>query len=180
MSISAILDNSTRGIQANKNAIELTSENIANINTPGYSRRLATFKDMNAKTAKFGTITGSQISEDITRTRNDFIEEQYLTQNPTLAKYQIRQPGPCGVMKLLDGVERSQAGGGELVEPFPSTATPGRRLALPGFEETLTRQAFQRDVDGPYRDLLPQQIRDRPADRQAVGVVLQPPHGEEE
>ncbi|MBN2280392.1 MAG: flagellar hook-associated protein FlgK [Candidatus Marinimicrobia bacterium] len=89
MSISAIMDNSTRGITANKSAIELTSENIANINTPGYSRRLATFKDMNSQTAKFGTITGSQISKELARIRNDFIEEQYLTQNPNLSKYQM-------------------------------------------------------------------------------------------
>jgi len=89
MSISAILDNSTRGIQANKNAIELTSENIANINTPGYSRRLATFRDMNSHMAKFGTISGSQISEDLSRTTNDFINEQFLTQNPNLSKYEM-------------------------------------------------------------------------------------------
>ena len=89
MSISAILNNSTRGIQANKNAIELTSENIANINTQGYSRRLATFKGMNSQTAKFGTISGSQVSEDLNRTKNDFITEQFLTQNPNLSKYQM-------------------------------------------------------------------------------------------
>ncbi len=114
MSISGILDHSKRGVQSNKSALELTSENIANINTPGYSRRLATFSDMNSQTAKFGTITNSQISKELARKRNDFIDEQFLTQNPNLAKYSMDsqmftqiedifgEPGASGISQHLN------------------------------------------------------------------------------
>ncbi len=114
MSISSILDNSKRGVQANKSAIKLTSENIANINTPGYSRRMATFNDMNSKTAKYGTISNSQISEEISRKRNKFVDEQFLTQNPNLAKYSMDtqlftqmedifgEPGDSGISQHLN------------------------------------------------------------------------------
>src|SRR6056297_2067195 len=114
MSISGILDNSKRGVKANKSAIELTSENIANLNTPGYSRRLATFSDMNSQTAKYGTITNSKISKELARKRNDFVDEQFLTQNPNLAKYSMDsqmfaqiedifgEPGESGISEHLN------------------------------------------------------------------------------
>ncbi len=113
MSISAILDNSKRGIQANRSAIELTSENIANVNTPNFSRRLPTFSNMNSKTAKFGTMTNSKVSDDIFRKRNKFVDAQYISQNPNLSKYtsdaelftQIEdifaEPGSSGISQHL-------------------------------------------------------------------------------
>ena len=114
MSISSIMENSKRGVQANQSAIKLTSENIANVNTPNYSRRLATFSDMNSTTAKFGTLSSSNVSEDIYRKRNSFVDAQFLQQNPNLSKYttdtelftQIEdifaEPGDSGISEHLD------------------------------------------------------------------------------
>lgn len=114
MSIAAIMENSKRGVQANRSAIELTSENIANVNNPNYSRRLATFSGMNSQTAKFGTTTNSKVSEDLYRQRNNFVDTQFLQQNPNLAKYtsdtelftQIEdifaEPGESGISEHLD------------------------------------------------------------------------------
>jgi flagellar hook-associated protein 1 FlgK len=108
------MENSKRGVQANRNALEVTSENIANVNTPNYSRRLATFTDMTATSAKFGTLTNSSVSKELSRQRNDFVDAQYLTQNPSLAKYttdtelftQIEdifaEPGESGISEHLN------------------------------------------------------------------------------
>jgi len=113
MSISAIMENSKRGVESNRSAIELTSENIANVNTPNYSRRLATFTDMNSQTAKFGTLTNSNVSEDLFRKRNSFVDAQFLSQNPNLSKYTLdtelftqiedifAEPGESGISSHL-------------------------------------------------------------------------------
>ncbi len=88
MSIASILDTSKRGIQASESAIDVTANNIANVNTPGYTRRTATFSQLkNGKVKTFGSVSGSSKSEEITRSRNRFIDEQYLNQNHSFSKY---------------------------------------------------------------------------------------------
>lgn len=89
MSITTILENSKRGVQANRIALEVTSDNVANVNNPNYSRRLATFDDMNFNTVSFGTWTNSKVSNELLRKRNSFVDGQYLEQNPTLNKYDM-------------------------------------------------------------------------------------------
>jgi flagellar hook-associated protein 1 len=44
-SLSASLNISTQALQAEQTAIQTTSNNIANVNTPGYSRQVANFED---------------------------------------------------------------------------------------------------------------------------------------
>ena len=58
MSLSAILGNSLSGIQASQAALRATSNNVANVNTPGYSRTIANL----ASRAAGGTAMGVEVT----------------------------------------------------------------------------------------------------------------------
>lgn len=114
MSISSIMENSKQGVMANKYAIEVTSENIANVNNENYTRRLATFTNISSNSSQFGTLTGSNVSDELLRVRNSFVDSQFLEQNPNLAKYTMdtelftqiedifAEPGESGISEHLD------------------------------------------------------------------------------
>lgn len=87
----------TRGMSVQQNAIDVTSHNISNANTDGYSRQKAVIEttrpfgdtglDTVAGPGQLGT--GSQISS-IQRVRDTFIDYQYRAQNSTQGMYEAR------------------------------------------------------------------------------------------
>lgn len=93
MSISTFmgLQTALRGLLGEQEAIDTTSHNIANANTPGYSRQTAVMaastpltipdsSNLNGVGAQIGT--GVDVTT-FTRIRNQFLDVQYRTQNTT-------------------------------------------------------------------------------------------------
>jgi len=113
----------TRGMSAQQKALDVTSHNIANANTEGYSRQRATMEtsrpfgmpSMNNATGPGQLGTGVQISS-ITRIRDSFLDYQVRTENGTSGLYQgrekfltevesiINEPSDTGVSTLLGKV----------------------------------------------------------------------------
>ncbi len=113
----------TRGMSAQQKALDVTSHNIANANTEGYSRQRATMETsrpfgmptMNNAIGPGQLGTGVQISA-ITRIRDSFLDYQVRTENGTSGLYQAREkflteiesimnePSDTGVSKLLGKV----------------------------------------------------------------------------
>lgn len=92
------LNISTRGMSVQQKAIDVTSHNISNANTEGYSRQKAvietttpyTMPATNAATGAGQLGTGAQVSA-IERYRDSFIDYQIRTQTSTKGQYDTRQ-----------------------------------------------------------------------------------------
>ena len=113
----------TRGMSAQQKALDVTSHNIANANTVGYSRQRATMETsrpfgmptMNNSIGPGQLGTGVQISS-IVRIRDSFLDYQVRTENGTSGLYQGREkflteiesimnePSDTGVSNLLGKV----------------------------------------------------------------------------
>lgn len=80
MAIQSILDIAKSGITAQRLALEVTSENITNVNTPGYSRQTTIFKTSYVTEERgFPLGTGVNVAE-IQRSYDDFLQSQLITE----------------------------------------------------------------------------------------------------
>lgn len=83
MSISSILDIAKSGLTAQRLALEVTSENITNVNTPGYSKQTTIFQTAPTTLERgFPLGSGVQVAE-IQRAYNDFLQQQLTGQSAT-------------------------------------------------------------------------------------------------
>jgi flagellar hook-associated protein 1 FlgK len=71
MSLNAILNSATSGLQTNQTALKITSNNIANVNTEGYHRRVA---DLGPRLTG-GVLTGVRIDE-VRRIADNFLARE--------------------------------------------------------------------------------------------------------
>ncbi|MBI1822271.1 MAG: flagellar hook-associated protein FlgK [Nitrospirae bacterium] len=86
-----IFDIGKLAMQANQKAISVTSNNIANVNTPGYSRQEAIFETTPSEQTGAGPIgTGVQIGQ-IRQMVDKFLEGQIQSENSSLGGYQVDQ-----------------------------------------------------------------------------------------
>ena len=79
-----------RGMEAQQSAMDTTSHNIANANTPGYSRQIATMSvtDPLLQVGVAGELgTGVQV-ESISRAHDSFVQQQVVYQNGVNAQQQ--------------------------------------------------------------------------------------------
>jgi len=80
------------GMTAQQTSIDVTSHNIANSNTIGYTRQVAKIVTTKAYTSSIGIGqigTGAEVSK-IDRIRDNFLDYQIRNQNSTLGKYEER------------------------------------------------------------------------------------------
>ena len=85
------LQTALRGLLASQEAIDTTGHNIANANTPGYSRQTATMTESNALTIPaYSNVTGGGVQlgtgvdvTTINRIRNAFLDIQFRAQSTT-------------------------------------------------------------------------------------------------
>ena len=115
--MSSILDIGRSGLLSYRNALSVTSENIANVNTEGYHKRTAVMEEVSGTTANLqsiGTSGGGVRVEDIRRAFDELLAdrtrsaganltsaETFLTQVKAL-ETQL-QPGEGGVLGMMDG-----------------------------------------------------------------------------
>jgi flagellar hook-associated protein 1 FlgK len=128
------LDLATRALRANQRLVDITNQNIANANTPGYSRQTAVISEtlpypipvfrQSGEAGQLGT--GVEIKE-IERARDSFIDYQYRNQVSGKGRWDARN----NAMKQVEAV---------LNEPNAS-----------GLGKTLTRywQAWQEVANSP-------------------------------
>jgi flagellar hook-associated protein 1 FlgK len=114
------LETTLRGLVAQQNSLDVTSHNIANANTPGYSRQTAQLSASSALQvtdgARLSTLAslGSGVSIDgYTRIRDQFLDLQYRAQNMQLGSQQttdtaltqvqtaLQEPGDNGISSEL-------------------------------------------------------------------------------
>jgi flagellar hook-associated protein 1 len=96
MSISAIIQNSYSGLATSQAALRTISQNIANVNTPGYGR----LKTQLASVTNSGVGGGVRIAE-ITRAADRFLEHYALTATADSARAQVTASFQNRVQSLI-------------------------------------------------------------------------------
>src|SRR4051794_20487417 len=116
------LQTALRGLLAEQRSVDVTGHNIANVNTPGFSRQEAVLSAAPALTVPGGTGnhapaqlgTGVDVSA-YRRVRDDFLDAQYRAQNMRLnyqqttatvlgdAETALAEPGDDGISAQLAG-----------------------------------------------------------------------------
>jgi flagellar hook-associated protein 1 FlgK len=108
------LEVASRALRTQQASVEVTAHNIANANTPGYSRQRADLVAsiplevpglMSANPNQVGT--GVQIQQ-ITRLRDAFLDEQYRNQNQFVGEWTIKQ----NVMEKISAIVNEPSSSG--------------------------------------------------------------------
>jgi flagellar hook-associated protein 1 FlgK len=85
MALNGIISSGLTAIQTNSAALRVTSDNIANINTPGYVRRVAQQQTL----APGGVLSGVQLS-NVQRVVNDYLDKEVLSASGNSARYDVQ------------------------------------------------------------------------------------------
>ena len=89
--IFSVLNTAKLGLLSQQLAIEVTGQNIANVQTEGYSRQEVNFEAMNPRNFSLGHIgTGVRVA-GIERSHDEFLFSQILGEGDTLGRYQVRK-----------------------------------------------------------------------------------------
>jgi flagellar hook-associated protein 1 len=83
--ITSIMDIAQQALMANQKALNVTSNNVANQNTPGYTREVVDFQSVDAVTLSGGTF-GSGVTASATSQRDRVLEQQVQQQTQTQAQ----------------------------------------------------------------------------------------------
>ncbi|NNU76038.1 flagellar hook-associated protein FlgK [Clostridium estertheticum] len=96
-----------RGMNSQQTAIDVTSHNIANANTDGYSRQRALMETTRPSTTSTGQLgTGVQVSS-ISRIRDTYLDYQVRTENGTMGLYQGREKFLTEVQSIFNEVSET-------------------------------------------------------------------------
>ncbi|HEY4266447.1 MAG TPA: flagellar hook-associated protein FlgK, partial [Micropepsaceae bacterium] len=85
MALNGIISSGLTAIQTNSAALRVTSDNIANINTPGYVRRVAQQQTL----APGGVLSGVQLSS-VQRMADEYLDKEVLSASGNSARYDVQ------------------------------------------------------------------------------------------
>ena len=85
MSLNGVLSSGVSSILTNSAALRVTAENIANVNTPGYVRRVTNMETL----APGGQLAGVALS-DVQRVINNYLDTEVLAARSASARYDIQ------------------------------------------------------------------------------------------
>jgi flagellar hook-associated protein 1 FlgK len=85
--VNSILDIGRLALFANQSALEVTGNNISNVNTPGYSRQTVRFEDGISIDFRPGQIGTGVQAKEVIRHFDEFIEEQYNDKSSDTNRY---------------------------------------------------------------------------------------------
>jgi flagellar hook-associated protein FlgK len=112
------LNAATTALWAQRRALDVTGQNIANVNTPGYSRQRAELQALGGSAVPAFYMTSSGIgagvsAADVTRIRDAFLEARGHTEHANSARLAVevdayeliqdamREPGDTGIQSLM-------------------------------------------------------------------------------
>jgi flagellar hook-associated protein 1 FlgK len=142
MSLSAVLSIGKQGVTAQQRAISVTSNNIANVNTPGYTRQRPVFESVTPTYMPEGFGVGGGVGVDtIERIADRYLDSQLLRERHALAFDEGMDTG----LARLEGIFAELAGtgiGGRLSEFFKSLSY----LATHPSDPTVRTQVIQNAI----------------------------------
>lgn len=106
--ISRVLFTAKEALLSNLTAINVTGSNIANVNTPGYSRLRPMFESVGTKDASSAQEQIGVRIADIERIYDRFLELQMVSQQSPVAKYTTQKD----LLQRVEGILNENIGGG--------------------------------------------------------------------
>jgi flagellar hook-associated protein 1 FlgK len=100
--ITSLLSMGAGALRANQAALQVTGNNISNVDTEGYSRQSVVLKDgqyVNTFTGQVGT---GVVAQEVVRAHDKFVEAQYLTKVSARDRYQTLLNGLKSVQNLVN------------------------------------------------------------------------------
>lgn len=100
--ITSLLSMGAGALRANQAALQVTGNNISNVDTEGYSRQSVVLKDgqyVNTFTGQIGT---GVVAQEVVRAHDKFVEAQYLTKVSARDRYQTLYNGLQSVQNLVN------------------------------------------------------------------------------
>ncbi len=85
MPLNGVISSGLSAIMTNSAAMRVTSDNIANVNTPGYVRRVAQQQTL----APGGVLSGVELA-DVQRVANDYLDKEVLSANSSASRYDVQ------------------------------------------------------------------------------------------
>ena len=138
--INSILDIGRLGLFAAQAALEITGNNIANVNTPGYSRRTVNLEETISIDGKPGQIGTGVVATEVLRHFDNFIEEEYLNKSASAERWNTLWQQMRGVENLFN-----EASVGGLNEALAQFFEDWQDLSLRP-EDVATREALLGDT----------------------------------
>lgn len=105
----------TTGLFASQRALDITSHNISNANTEGYSRQVALQRATQPMVGDSSGVIGTGVETyDIIRTRSTYLDNKYWNQNKSFSEWQAKEnslnevegifnePSDTGLRKVMD------------------------------------------------------------------------------
>ncbi|NBX92357.1 MAG: flagellar hook-associated protein FlgK [Proteobacteria bacterium] len=90
MSVNDILDVGQRGLQTQRQSLSTTSNNIANANTPGYSRQKTQLVNLPAQSINGLTIGSGVEVKKVIRVHDEFVQKQLVDENQNFGNSKIK------------------------------------------------------------------------------------------
>ncbi len=105
-----------RALLAQQYSLNITGHNIANVNTPGFTRQQAVLNSTNPMRSALGSFgTGVEIT-DIRRLRSVFLDQQFREESQTMGKWQTLEQGWSQVERIYN--EPSETGFSTVLDDF--------------------------------------------------------------
>jgi len=150
-----LLTTSVSGLLAFQRALDTTSHNITNANTPGYSRQIAEFMTRNAQQAGFGWVGNGVEVSTIKRSYDDFLAGQSRTSSSSYHQFDTYATQAARVSNLLGNTStgltaslQSFINAFQAVADTP-TSTPARQTLLSQAETLMQRiQSYDQSLRG--------------------------------
>jgi flagellar hook-associated protein 1 FlgK len=106
--ISRVLYTAKEALLSNLTAINVTGANIANVNTPGYSRLRPMFESVGTKDASSAQEQIGVRIADVERIYDRFLESQIIAQQSSVENYTAQQDS----LSSIEGILNENNGGG--------------------------------------------------------------------
>lgn len=144
-SLNSLLSIGRSALFASQASIQVTGNNIANVDTEGYSRQTVVLKDGAYVNTAPGQLGSGVVAQEVVRSHDSFIEGQYIQKISARDRFQALYGGLTSVQNLVnesntDGINKSLSAffdnWGDLASAVASNASA---TAMLGNTETLLR-----------------------------------------
>ena len=100
--LSSLLSIGNSALRASQASLQVTSNNIANVDTQGYSRQSVVLKDGQYVTTVPGQIGSGVVAQEVVRSHDAFIEAQYLDKLSARDRFQTLYNGLSSAQNLVN------------------------------------------------------------------------------
>jgi flagellar hook-associated protein 1 FlgK len=101
-SLSSLLSIGRSALSTSQTALQVTGNNIANVDTEGYSKQSVIIKDGSYVSGSAGQLGSGVVAQEVVRSHDQFIEAQYLQRGTARDRFQTLYAGLSSMQNLVN------------------------------------------------------------------------------